>query len=59
MPPIDKKRIVFTTWGSFGDIHPHMALALDLRERGHHTVIATSAIYREKVEAEEFLKRSS
>lgn len=47
-----KKRVVFTTWGSFGDLHPHMALALELRERGHHPVIATSPLYREKVEAE-------
>src|SRR5688500_11190623 len=47
-----KKRIVFTTWGSYGDIHPHMALALELKDRGHHPVIATSSIYREKIEAE-------
>ncbi|HVF49575.1 MAG TPA: glycosyltransferase [Pyrinomonadaceae bacterium] len=46
-----KKRVVFTTWGSFGDLHPHMALALELQERGYHSVIATSPIYREKVEA--------
>jgi rhamnosyltransferase subunit B len=48
----DKKRILFTTWGSFGDIHPHMALAIALKERGHNTVVATSEIYREKIEAE-------
>lgn len=47
-----KERVVFTTWGSFGDLHPHMALALELQERGYHSVIATSPIYREKVEAE-------
>jgi len=47
-----KKRVVFTTWGSFGDLHPFMALALELRQRGHTTVIATSEIYREKVESE-------
>lgn len=46
------KRIVFTTWGSYGDVHPHMALALDLQGRGHRPVIATSEIYREKIEAE-------
>ena len=46
-----KKRVVFTTWGSFGDLHPFMALALELQQRGHHSVIATSPIYREKVEA--------
>ncbi|HVG21334.1 MAG TPA: glycosyltransferase [Blastocatellia bacterium] len=47
-----RKRVVFTTWGSFGDLHPHMALALELQERGYHSVIATSPLYREKVEAE-------
>lgn len=47
-----KKRVVFTTWGSFGDLHPHMALALELQARGYMSVIATSPLYREKVEAE-------
>src|SRR5215510_631747 len=47
-----KKRVVFTTWGSFGDLHPFMALALQLRGRGYTSVIATSPLYREKVEAE-------
>ncbi len=46
------KRIVFTTWGSYGDVHPHMALALESKQRGHKPVIATSEIYREKIEAE-------
>ena len=49
---IPKKRVVFTTWGSFGDLHPFMALALELQRRGHVSVIATSPVYREKVEAE-------
>lgn len=43
--------MVFTTWGSFGDLHPFMALALELQERGYISVIATSPVYREKVEA--------
>lgn len=47
-----KKRVVFTTWGSFGDLHPFMALALELQGRGHISVIATSPLYREKVEAQ-------
>ena len=46
-----KKRVVFTTWGSFGDLHPFMALALELRKRGYISAIATSPLYREKVEA--------
>ena len=44
------KRIVLTTFGSFGDIHPSMAVALELQSRGHHPVIATSGLYREKIE---------
>src|SRR5918997_1103723 len=47
-----KKRVVFITWGSFGDLHPQMALALELQERGYHSVIATSSLYRDKVKAE-------
>lgn len=44
------KRIVLTTYGSFGDLHPYIALALELKRRGHRPVIATSPLYREKVE---------
>ncbi|CAN5868733.1 glycosyltransferase [soil metagenome] len=44
------KRIVLTTLGSFGDIHPYMAIALELQLRGHDPVIATSGLYREKIE---------
>jgi rhamnosyltransferase subunit B len=45
------KRIVLTTFGSFGDIHPYMAIAAELRLRGHRPVIATSELYREKMKA--------
>jgi len=45
------KRIVLTTFGSFGDLHPYISLALELQARGHRAVIATSEIYREKVES--------
>ena len=43
-------RIVLNTFGSFGDVHPYMAIALALQSRGHETVIATMESYREKVE---------
>jgi len=43
-------RIVVSTFGSFGDIHPYVAIALELKARGHQPVIATSEIYREKME---------
>ncbi|HXI23036.1 MAG TPA: glycosyltransferase [Pyrinomonadaceae bacterium] len=45
------KRIVISTFGSFGDIHPYVAIALELKARGHTPVIATSEIYREKMDA--------
>src|SRR5262249_19527074 len=43
-------RIVLATWGSFGDLHPYLALALELKRRGHAPVIASIPIYKEKVE---------
>ena len=50
----DQKRIVLSTFGSFGDIHPYMAIATELQRRGHHPVIATSELYREKMQAAGF-----
>ena len=44
------KRIVLSTFGSFGDVHPYIAIALELKRRGHRPVIATTEVYREKVE---------
>jgi rhamnosyltransferase subunit B len=44
-------KIILSTFGSFGDVHPYIALALELKARGHHPVIATSEIYREKTAA--------
>lgn len=46
---ITRKRIVLTTFGSYGDIHPYLAVAAELRSRGHNPVIATSELYREKL----------
>jgi len=44
-------RIVLTTFGSLGDLHPYLAVGLELKRRGHQPVIATHALYRERVEA--------
>lgn len=44
------KKIILNTFGSFGDIHPYMAIAMELQNRGHQPVIATSDLYREKIE---------
>jgi UDP:flavonoid glycosyltransferase YjiC (YdhE family) len=46
-----RRRIVLATFGSLGDLHPYVALALELRARGHEAILATSANYREKIEA--------
>ncbi|NNE99130.1 MAG: glycosyltransferase family 1 protein [Pyrinomonadaceae bacterium] len=42
-------KIVLAPYGSLGDIHPFLALALELRERGHEIVICTLEPYREKI----------
>ena len=45
-------RILFTTFGSYGDLHPYLAIGIEMRRRGHQVTIATSAAYRGKVERE-------
>ena len=44
------KRILLATIGSLGDLHPCLALALGLRDRGHQPIIASTELYRAKVE---------
>lgn len=44
-------RIVITTIGSFGDLHPKIAIAIELRQRGHDVVFATHKEYQAKIEA--------
>ena len=46
-----KARVALTTFGSLGDLHPYLALALALKARGHEPVVATSEQYRPKAEA--------
>jgi len=46
-----KRRIIINTFGSFGDVHPYMSLAIELQSRGHEPVLATMEIYREKLQA--------
>jgi rhamnosyltransferase subunit B len=43
------RRIVLATFGSFGDLHPYMAIALELKARGHRPVIATTDRYADKI----------
>jgi UDP:flavonoid glycosyltransferase YjiC (YdhE family) len=47
----ESKRIVIATIGSLGDLHPCLALALELMRRGHHVTIATTPYYMSKVKA--------
>lgn len=45
------KRILLATLGSLGDLHPFIALALELKRRGHQLTIASTEHYRRRVEA--------
>jgi MGT family glycosyltransferase len=45
-------RVAFTPWGSFGDLHPYLAVAIEMKRRGHDVLIATSEVYRAKAEGE-------
>ncbi len=44
-------RILFATFGSLGDLHPYIALALELKRRGHAPLIASFSLYRDAVES--------
>jgi rhamnosyltransferase subunit B len=43
-------RIVFSTYGTFGDVNPLIALSLELKRRGHIPVLAIPEMFRPKVE---------
>lgn len=47
-------RIVITTLGTLGDLHPMIAVALELRQRGHDVVFVTHKEYQSKLEALNF-----
>ena len=42
-------KIVLATLGSLGDIHPKIAIGLELKQRGHEVTIAAMEFYREKI----------
>lgn len=46
-----RRRIVLATFGSLGDVHPLIPVALELRGRGHQVVFATNAVYEDKIAA--------
>jgi rhamnosyltransferase subunit B len=43
-------KIVLATFGSLGDMHPKIALALELKARGHQATIAAMEFYRPKID---------
>lgn len=45
-------KVVLATVGSYGDLHPFIAVALELQARGVNAVIAATPDYREKIERE-------
>lgn len=44
-------RILIATFGSLGDLHPAIAVALELQRRGHEVAVASSENYRGKIGA--------
>jgi UDP:flavonoid glycosyltransferase YjiC (YdhE family) len=46
-----KYRVVMATIGSLGDLHPYIALALEMKKRNIEPVIATTENYRERIES--------
>jgi UDP:flavonoid glycosyltransferase YjiC (YdhE family) len=43
-------KIVLSTLGSLGDLHPKIAIGIELKKRGHEVVVSTWEGYREKIE---------
>jgi UDP:flavonoid glycosyltransferase YjiC (YdhE family) len=43
-------RIVLSTFGTFGDVNPLIALALELKRRGHRPAMAVPEMFRQKIE---------
>jgi len=44
-------KIVLATFGSLGDLHPMIALGIELRRRGYAVAFNTLEVYREKMDA--------
>ena len=42
-------RIILSNIGTFGDINPLIAIAIELKRRGHVPVMALPAIYQSKI----------
>jgi len=44
-------KIVLATFGSLGDMHPMIAIGIELEKRGHDVTFASMAFYCEKIES--------
>ena len=42
--------ITLATFGSLGDLHPKLAIAIELKRRGHDVTVAAMEIYRDRIE---------
>jgi UDP:flavonoid glycosyltransferase YjiC (YdhE family) len=49
--PPKRRRIMVVTFGSLGDLHPYLGIALGLRARGHDVIVASGECYRGKIQA--------
>lgn len=47
-----RPKVVLATFGTHGDLHPFLAVALALRDRGIDPVLAAAEVFRDKVQAE-------
>jgi len=47
--PVAPLKVLLPTLGSSGDVHPTMALALALQQRGHHATILTNEFYGDQI----------
>lgn len=45
-------RVMLPTLGSSGDVHPFIALGLELKRRGHHVTVLTNPLFRSLVESQ-------
>ena len=48
-------KILFTCFGSFGDLYPYIILAKTLKNRGHTVTIGSTTLYQEQIKKEGIL----
>jgi UDP:flavonoid glycosyltransferase YjiC (YdhE family) len=49
-PSAPARTVLLTTFGSLGDVNPYLAVARALQARGLRAILATSAVYRDRIE---------